>query len=101
MLIKNPVKFFTELNIIDAYEVLLESLSSHGLTLTDFSLHKDLNEEYSLYLEMDAHWVEDIDYCLYILEWKFKEKTGKELELKYKVGTDCQVHPYWIAVNVY
>ena len=101
MIIENPVKFFTELDIIDAYELLLGSLNSHEITLTDFSLHKDLNEEYSLYSEMDAHWVESIDYCLDILEWKFKEKTGKELELKYKVGNDCQVYPYWIVVDVH
>ena len=101
MIIENPIALFTKLDIVDAYEALLGSLNFHKITLTDFSLHKDLKEEYSLYSEMDEHWVENILYNLYVLEWKFKEKTGKELELKHRVDNDGQVYPYWIDINVH
>jgi hypothetical protein len=99
MIIEDPIALFTELDIVDSYDMLLGNLSQHNLTLTDFSLHKDLNEEYSLYSKMDDHWVESIEYDLYVLEWKFKEKTGKELELKHKTDNNCQVPHYWIAVD--
>ena len=99
MIIEDPIALFTELDIIDSYDMLLGNLSQYNLNLADFSLHEDLNEEYSLYSEMDDHWVESILYDLYVLEWKFKEKTGKELKLKYKANNDCKIHPYWIAVD--
>lgn len=99
MIIEDPIKLFTELDILDDYEMLLGNLNHYNLTLTDFSLHKDLTQEYSLYSKIDAHFVENIEYDLYVLEWKFKEKTGKKLKLKYKASNDCQIHPYWIAVD--
>ncbi len=99
MIIEDPIKLFTELDILDNYEMLLGNLSDYNLTLTDFSLHKDLTQEYSLYSKIDAHLVESIEYDLYVLEWKFKEKTGKELKLKYKASNDCQIYPYWMAVD--
>ena len=101
MIIEDLIALFTELDIIDSYDMLLGNLSQYNLTLTDFSLHKDLTIEYSLYSEIDSHWVDSIEYDLYVLKWNFKEKTGKELELKHKTDNDCQVHPYWIAVDVH
>lgn len=99
MIIEDPIALFTELDIIDSYDMLLGNLSQYNLNLADFSLHEDLNEEYSLYSEMDDYWVESILYDFYVLKWNFKEKTGKELKLKYKASNDCQIYPYWIAVD--